>query len=145
MKFKIETTSQDLSAFGGAPIIDEILKQTSFANLYGKALPTLKYKGEEDALLKLKAMVCGLINGCQCLDDMEDCSEDTAYLQLVERAYIRQIKQNGLYQDRKFWVRADSGYYGAQFINSILAVSADVVVRVPNNPGLPKVVSQIHK
>ena len=259
MKFKIELTKQNLSSFGGASVVEEVMTKIRFDSLYASTLPVLKYKGAQDSLTKLKAMTCSFISDCDCLDDIEHMNYDPAYVELMNqkvysaktygnylrsftgeniyelqnatikmnlmlrsqleesfindgkiksdvvmldcdstknRQYgelmegveinhekvlsldtqnifdelgfqyhidvrpgathtsfgagpavahvVRQIKTNNNYTDRKFWVRADSGYYGAKFINSLLAVGADIILAVNKGKYFRKIVGQVH-
>lgn len=58
---------------------------------------------------------------------------------------IRQIKANKKYGDKKFWMRADSGYYGHKFFNALLAVGCDFIVAVnKGGKSFPKILGQIH-
>ncbi|NRA66961.1 MAG: transposase [Pseudobacteriovorax sp.] len=58
---------------------------------------------------------------------------------------IRQIKKHRMFKGRKFWMRADAGYYGSDFFNSLLAVGCDFLVAVnKSGKSFNIVLDQIH-
>ena len=56
---------------------------------------------------------------------------------------IRQIKTSKSYVDMKIWTRADSGYYGSDFINAVKAAGSDIIVKTAKTKAFPKILSQI--
>ena len=97
MALKVAKTKKNLSFFGAAALVEEVLQTVNFNSRYNDVLPKLKYKGHHDSFYKFKAMVCSFLSECDCLYDIEELNHDPAYLELIDHnAYTAKTYGNYL-------------------------------------------------
>lgn len=79
---KIRFANKAISASGGLVFFQDLIERTQLNSLTTSSLPTSKIKSKVSSFDKFRAMILGLIQGADCLDDMRRCHSDPVFQEL---------------------------------------------------------------
>jgi hypothetical protein len=79
---KIRFSNKAISASGGLVFFQDLIEKTGLDYLASPSLPTPKIKLRTSSFDKFKSLVLGLIQGAECLDDMDRCHGDPIFSEL---------------------------------------------------------------
>lgn len=79
---KIRFSEKALSSAGGLYFFQDIIEKTQLRSFTSSALSESKIKSKASSFDKLKALILGLVQGAECLDDMKNCHQDPLFQEL---------------------------------------------------------------
>ena len=84
MTSKIRFSNKAISAAGGLVFFQDLIEKTYLSGHLDAALPKPKIKTKSSSFDKFKAMILGLVQGVECLDDMDRCQADPVFQELSD-------------------------------------------------------------
>lgn len=84
MTIKIRFSNKAISSSGGLVFFQNLIEKSELLGHLEEALPSLKIKPKVTSFDKFKALMLGLIQGADCLDDMNQCQADPVFQQVSE-------------------------------------------------------------